>query len=203
MNREFALPGLVAIALAILYPLYWYSGLFTVSGQSLMEIFRADLMRLSLMDAVYVLIGLMECYVYLSLRRWQQQRLNGALGAALALCMAIGVAMFTALVLFDVFLALGPELSEPILDGVVITATVASLALGWLVSLLGVLLAIVLLVRAGESGLPLILFAVMLLISCLLALTVLLMPLAVLVYPVALVLLAVLFFNSDGEVEVV
>lgn len=203
MNRDYAIPGYVAIALAVLFPIYWLSGLFAGPERSLIEVFRADVMRLSAIDALFVLIGAMEIYLFLSLRRMLSEQLNGGLAASLALCMAVAVGLVTATVLFDVFLAMSPGMSPELVDRVVIMAGVTLLVFSILVGLIGLILAITLLVRSVESGALLKLFAVVLLVCSLLALTIILAPVVYVLYPVALLLLAAWFLRGGGEVEVV
>lgn len=203
MNREFFVPGLVAIVLAILFPLYWFSGVFSGSDLSLLELFKADVVRLSLIDALFVLIGLMEIYLYLSLRRLLQQHLQGGLSAVLSAIMAALIGVLTATVLFDVFLAVGPGLSAAMEDRLVLAAGVMLLGSSLLIGLVGLVLAINLLILKGGSGGLRKLFAVFLMISSILTLTVLLSPIAVLVYPLALLLLGAWFLRGELEVEVV
>lgn len=203
MNREYALPGVVAIVLAVLYPLYWLSGLFVSDGSSLFEIFRADVTRLSAMDGLFVLIGLMEIYLFMKLRHALQQQLNGGLASSLALCMAIGVGLMTATVLFDVVVALGPGLSDSGTNLVVKFAGATFLIIGILIGLVGLLLAISLLAGSADYTVLLKLFAVVLLICSLMFLSVILAPIAYIIYPVALLLLAAWFLRGGGEVEVV
>lgn len=203
MNRDYLLPGLVAILLAVLYPVFWLSTMASIEDLPLLEIFRAEVSRLGAMDAMFVLIGLMEVYVLLSLRRALRQELNGSLGAALALAMAIAVALMTLTVLFDVAVALLPGLSEGALDGLVRVAAGAFIASCIAVSLISLVLAVALLVRAADSALLLKLFAVVLLISGLMFLSLILAPIACLVYPLGLLLLAAWFLRGGSEVEVV
>lgn len=203
MNREFFVPGLVAIALAVLFPLYWFSAAFSGSDLSLIEVFRADAMRLSARDALFVLIGAMEIYLYLSLRHMLRQYLQGGLPAVLAALMAVLIGLLTASVLFDVFLALGPELSETMEDQLVLAAGFMWLGASLLIGLVGLILAISLLFSSSGSGVLPKLFALFLLISSVLTLTVILSPIAVMVYPLALLLLGAWFLRGEHEVEVV
>lgn len=203
MNREYMLPGLVAILLAVLYPVFWLSAILTAEGSGLLEIFRSDVTRLDAMDALFVLIGLMEIYVLLSLRRALQQQLNGGLGAALALGMAIAVALMTATVLFDVTIAVAPGMGEAALDLLVRMSAGGFIITGIAIGLSSLILAIALLVRSADSTILLKVFAAVLLIYALLSLSVILAPVACLVYAVALLLLASWFLRGGGEVEVV
>jgi hypothetical protein len=203
MNREFLVPGLVAIALAVLFPLYWLSGIFSGSDQSLLELFKADVTRLSPIDALFVLIGLMEIYLYLSLRRLLQQYLQGGLPAVLSAIVAVLVAVLTATVLFDVFLAIGPGMSDGVENSLVLAAGIMWLGSSLLIGLVGLILAISLLFISSGTGVLRKLFAIFLLISSVLTLTVILSPIAILVYPLALLLLGAWFLRGELEVEVV
>lgn len=160
-------------------------------------------MSLSTIDALFVLIGAMEIYLYLSLRRLLLQYLQGGLPAVLATVVAVLVGLMTACVLFDVFLALGPDISTTMQDQLVFAAGILWLGLSWLTGLVSLVLAISLLVLKGGSGGLRKLFAVFLMISSVLTLTVILSPVAILVHPLALLLLGVWFLRGELEVEVV
>ena len=56
MKRPDALPGYIAITLAVLFPAYWIPTL-SFDAATLAEAYRADVMRLSAMDLLFVLIG--------------------------------------------------------------------------------------------------------------------------------------------------
>jgi len=114
MTRHPALPGYIAIALALLFPAYWIPMLSSGLG-SFADAYRTDVMQLSAMDLLFVAIGVMELYIYLSLRRLFQERIDGALPATLLLLMAITVGVFHATVLF-VYAVLGLVLSIVLLS---------------------------------------------------------------------------------------
>ncbi|QOC22124.1 hypothetical protein IC757_14020 [Wenzhouxiangella sp. AB-CW3] len=203
MNREFLIPGIVALALAVLFPLYWFSGLFSTTGESLLEAFKADASSLTLIDGLFVLIGTMEIYLLLSLRRILQHQLYSAFAAGMALAMAIGIGVFTATVLFDVSIALTPGMAESTRSTLVLVAGLVSLGLSVLVGLIGLALSIALLALRNDGTVLLKIFAAMLLICSLMTMTVILAPVVYVFYPVALVLLAAFFLRGGGEVEVV
>lgn len=203
MNREFLIPGIVALVLAALFPLYWLSGLFSMTGASMLEVYKADVTSLTAMDMLFVLIGVMEIYLYLRLRQVLQDQLQGAFAAGMALALAVGVGLFTATVLFDVAIVLAPGMTEGTRSSLILTAGVVSIGLTVLVGLIGLVLAIALLVRPNEGAILLKLFAVILMICSLLSITIILSPLVAVLYPLALVLLAGLFLRGGGEVEVV
>lgn len=202
MKRPHALPAYTAIALAVLFPVYWIPTLLT-GESSLMEAYRADVMRLSAMDLLFVLIGAMEIYVYLGLRRVLEDRLHGGLPATLLLLMAIVVGVFHATVLFDVVLNVGPTLAQPLQERLVWASAAVTIGGLFVYSVLGVVLSIALLVKAAELPTLLKVFAGLLVLACLLQLTVVLGLFNVVLFPVILLVLAVFFMRGGYEVEVV
>ena len=202
MKGHDALPAYAAIALALLFPAYWVPTL-AIGELSFAEAYRADVMRLSAMDLLFVLIGAMEIYVYLSLRRIFLQQIHGSLPATLLLLMAIVVGVFHATVLFDVVLAVGPTLAEPLQEGLVTASAVVMIAGLFVYSVLGLVLSSALLVRNAEVPGLLKVFAVLLIVACLMQLTVVLGLFNVVLFPVILLVLAVFFIRGGHQVEVV
>lgn len=202
MKRPDALPGYIAITLAVLFPAYWIPTL-SFDAATFTEAYRADVMRLSAMDLLFVLIGAMEIYVYLSLRRIFLEQIHGSLPALLLLLMAIVVSIFHATVLFDVVLASGPALAESTQEGLVWASAVVMIAGLFVYSVIGLVLSTVLLLRRAELPGLLKLFAVLLIVACLMQLTVVLGLFNVVLFPVILLILAVYFIRGGHEVEVV
>jgi hypothetical protein len=202
MNHRDALPGYAAIALALLFPAYWVPAL-AVGDMSFAEAHRADAMRLGAMDLLFVLIGAMEIYIYLSLRRIFLDLMHGSLAATLLLLMAIVVGVFHATVLFDVALAFGPTLSEPLQEGLVTASAVVAIAGLFVYCVLGLVLSAALLVRGAELPGLLKVFAALLIVACLLQLTVVFGLINVVLFPVILLVLAVFFLRGGHQVEVV
>lgn len=202
MTRHPALPGYIAIALALLFPAYWIPMLSSGLG-SFADAYRTDVMQLSAMDLLFVAIGVMELYIYLSLRRLFQERIDGALPATLLLLMAITVGVFHATVLFDVALSVGSTLDEPMRERLVAASAVVMIAALFVYAVLGLVLSIVLLSRRAALPRLLKVFAVLLAVACVLQLTVVGGLLNVVLFPLILSVLAVLFIRGDHEVEVV
>lgn len=204
MNREHAFPGYVAIALAILFPIYWCTALwYGLDTPFLAESFRADITRLSLLDGLFLLIGAMEVYLYLSLRRVLQYQLEGSLCTALLVLMAVAVGLHAATVIFDLVLGIGGGLADNVRDWLVITASTWILLSMFAIGVIGLVLSIALLVTGAGRAPFLKVFAVMLLISSLLAISIVLAPLSFVTYPIAFLFLGVFFLRGGYEVEVV
>ena len=202
MNRDYALPGYIAVALALLFPVYWISR-FAVGDASFEEAFRADVTRLDAWDLMFVLIGVMEIYLYFSLRKLLQERLHGSLPAAVLLLMAIVVGVFHATVVFDLVFAIGPEFAPGMEDRLVMAAAVVAIAGLFVYAVLGFALSIMLLLPRAESPPLLKLFAALLMACCVLQFTIVFGILNVALFPVVLLLLAIHFLRGDHQVEVV
>lgn len=202
MNRDHALPGYTAIALALLFPVYWISAL-GFSEQSFVEVFRADVMSLGARDALFILIGAMEIYIYLSLRKILLEQLHGNTPAALLLLMAIIVGIFHATVLFDVLLAFGPTLAESTREQLVVASAIVAIAGLFAYAVVALVLSIALLVSKAEIPGLLKVFAALLMVCCVLQLTIVLGVVNVMLFPAVLLVLAVFFLRGGHEVEVV
>jgi len=202
MNRNSALPGYTAIALALLFPLYWVSAL-GLAEQSFLEAFRADVTRISARDLLFVLIGAMEIYVYLALRKSLLEHLHGSVPAILLLLMAVVVGLFHATVVFDVILAFTPSLAEATREYLIVASAVVAISGLFVYAVLAVVLSITLL--AGRTELPALLkvFAVLLLACCLLQFTVVLGVFNIILFPIALLVLAAFFLRGGHQVEIV
>jgi hypothetical protein len=202
MKNEYALPGYLALALALLFPVYWISVL-GAGGESLFETIRADVMRLTGWDALFVLIGLIEIYLYLSLRQLLLQRLHTSLPAVLLLMMAIVVGVFHATVLFDLAFAVGPAFDPGTAEQLVFASMVIGIAGLFVYAVLALVLSITLLRPSAESPTLLKVFAILLLACCVLQFTIVLGFLNLALFPVTLLVLAAFFLRGEHAVEVV
>jgi hypothetical protein len=203
MRNEHALPGYLAVALALLFPVYWISVLGAGGHWNLFETVRADVMRLSGWDALFVLIGAIEIYLYLSLRKILAQRLHTSLPTVLLLMMAIVVGVFHATVLFDLAFAVGPAFDESTGDQLVFASMVVGIAGLFVYAVLALVLSITLLRASAESPTMLKVFAILLLACCVLQFTIVLGFVNLALFPVALLALAAFFLRGEHAVEVV
>lgn len=202
MRNENALPGYLAIVLALLFPVYWISVL-GAGGEDLFETVRADVMRLDGWDALFVLIGALEIYLYLSLRKLLAQRLDTSLPTVLLLLMAIVVGVFHATVLFDLGFAMGAWADVSGGDRLVLASMVVGIAGLFVYAILGFVLSISLLRARAESPTLLKVFAILLLACCVLQFTIVFGFVNLVLFPVALLALAAFFLRGEHAVEVV
>lgn len=130
-------------------------------------------------------------------------QLHGSLPAVLLLLMAIVVGIFHATVMFDIILAVVPSLAEPTRDTLVTASAVIAIAGLFVYAVLGLILSIALLVGKDELSVLLKVFAVLLVVCCVLQLTFVLGFMNIILFPVILLVLAVFFLRDGHEVEIV
>lgn len=192
--------GFAAILLAVLFPIFWLGGL-VFSGQSLEDMYRANVMRLDGWDALFVVIGALEIYVYLALRERLKDFTYGSLSRAVLLLMALIVAVFHATVLFDVVIAFG--VTAETADNLVWASGISAIAMLFVYTVLGYILALGLLLRFAELPKLLSLFAILLLVACVFQTTIFFGFVNTVLFPVILLVLAAYFMRGDHQVEVV
>ncbi|WP_233080220.1 hypothetical protein [Rheinheimera soli] len=202
-NHEYLWPGIAALLLALCFPVYWLS-IFHLSSENFMEVYKADLLKLSWSDLAFVLIGALEVYVYLSLRRSFAERLQSGSAAVLLLVMTLLVVAFHATVVVDLVIVFsGGVMPDAQLSMIAETTVAVALGILFAYAVVAFVLAIVLLLkRTAASGL-LKCFAVVLLVCCVLQFSVFLSPGTIFLFPVALLLLAFYFLKEPQELELV
>lgn len=146
----------------------------------------------------------MEVYIYINLIRVFKDQLNAS-SVIISLYIMLGsIAVFHATVLVDLFLAMsGGNMTDTLLKPIVEVSLFIAIASLVIYSLAGLVLSILLLMRAKESSKLLKYFSVLLLIVCLLQLTVFLAIVNIVLFPLALAILAAYFLKEPDTVEVV
>ena len=205
MNNNHVMPGVAAIVLALLFPLYWLSVLVLgVADMDFADALRNDMLTLSWMDALFLVIGLLEIYIYISLSNAFKERLHSNAARILLYVIIGSVVIFHGFVLADVYLAFNQEsMSGTTVDSVLSVSIYSSVAALVVYTVAGIALSIVLLMKS-ELNAPLIkYFAVLLLIMCILQATIIFALVNILLFPVALIILALFFFKDPEMLEVV
>lgn len=190
-------PGIAAIALAILFPTYWLFAMMDLS----IDAIREDFLTLNGWDLLFVVIGALEVFVYLALARLFRNQLGGSLSAILLMIMASIVAVFHSTILVDLILASSfvAETAETLVDiGLVISVVTL-----FLYTVTAFIFSIVLLTRFSDLSVLMRLFAIGLLIGCVLQVTVIFAVVNIFLFPMLVLLLAAHFFRGGHSVEVI
>ena len=205
MSSNHIKPGVAAIVLALLFPLYWtFVLVIGVNGTDLINNLRADLLELSWLDGLFLLIGALEIYIYYSLVRVFNDRLPSNTAKVMLYIIIGSVVLFHLTVLIDVFLAISQAGLSPDTIDVLVTVT-AYLFVATLVVFViaGIGLSISILTQSDSVAPILKAFAILLLVICILQATVLFAMLNLILFPIALVMLAVYFFKDPETLEIV
>ncbi|NVJ49740.1 MAG: hypothetical protein HWE13_11040 [Gammaproteobacteria bacterium] len=201
-NLRHPAAAVAAIVLALLFPLYWGSWMFSPTDDWYLAL-QQDLLQLNLSDVLFIAIGALEIYLYWRLRQIFADQLQQSAAKVLVTIMLLCVLAFHGLVLVDVYATLMPPLKATEIE--ILTdfslAIAFLLIIGYCISAVG--LAIVLLVKSQQTPVSLKVFCGLLLLSAILQVSVILAMVNLIVFPIALIALAVYFWRDDAAVEVV
>lgn len=202
-NRYLA-PAISAIMLAILFPIYWISQ-FWVVGSDGGETLYMNLTRLNPSDLVFLIIGVLNIYVYLAFKRFLNDRhaFSGADIPITLIVIVVAVYTFGSLATDTLMHFFGDNLQLPWHQATLNGNTVAMLVSTFVFGVLDILLGVFLFTQARNFSHVLKAFAVIIIIQGAFELTVVFGFLAFALFPVALTLLAILFVRQPDELDVV
>jgi len=202
-NNNYLLPGIAAIVLALLFPLYWIS--FIGAGIDDIELaLREDLSGLDWSDLFMLVIGALEIYIYLNLIESLKNHLNSIASRTLLFVMLGAIVLFHLTLLIDLFMSITG--SESILSSeskIVDFAIIMSIASIVIHTIAGLALSILLILKGKELNRLLLIFSIIFLIVNILQMTGSLIAANLVMFPVSLVVLAVYFVTEPDNLEVV
>jgi hypothetical protein len=202
-NTDYLLPSVAAASVAILFPLYWL-GMFPLGGREIVALVWQDIEQISSSDAVFLLLGVLTVYVYYSLMRILNDRLNyQSLNIVLWIMIAVN-ALFTGTIVLDL---IASTLSADALlvnrDALVGTAMAVGGGSMVLFGVLDILIGIVLLRASVPVPSVLKIFAVITLIQGCFEITLFFSFMTLIIFPLGMVVLAVYFISKPDSIEVV
>lgn len=203
-NREYTLAGVAAIALILLFPTYWLAMMFSGAFDS-GEGFYQSVVEFSPSDLVFLLIGVLTVYVYLSLKRFFNDRF-GFSGANLPINILIGA---TAIYVFglvglDILMSLagdqlGLETHKFVLGANLVVGTGGMIVFGVADILLGVML-----LKLSDVNAPLLrAFSVVAIIQGIVEISIIFSAAIILIFPLSLLLITLLFLQKPTMLDVV
>jgi hypothetical protein len=202
-NPDFKIPGIAAILLAVLFPIYWLS-VFSGSYDDFEQAFRSDLTTLGWSDALFILIGALEIYIYLSLRKILADQLETTVVNLLLFIMMGMVALFHSLVLVDIYLASQYlTINTDTVDQFVSFSLLIAFTTMIIYSVVGLVFSILLLSKGLANSIFLKVFSALLIATCIMQMTLILAVVNVVLFPITLLVLAVYFFKEPQMAEVV
>ncbi len=205
MNNQYIKPAIATLLLAIVFPIYWSSAFYSASfNNDIFAFIKADMMTLGFSDLMFVIIGALEVYVYLSLSKALKVQLNSRFASILLIVMAIASALFHGTVIFDVALAMTSDaLPSSSIDSIVAVGLFSGIAALVLLAFSTFICSIVILINHQQISSMLKVFSVLLLVVSILQITVIFSAFNLLLFPFTLAMLAVYFVKEPDTLEIV
>ncbi len=200
-NHDYFKPGIAAIALAILFPIYW---VYVISAglDDFETAYRQDVMSLSGFDLLFVIIGVLEVYIYLSLRKALNSQLNSGGMSIVLIIMAAIISLLHLTVLIDLVLAFsGHHILPATVEAIIGFGLLVSLVLMCVYALVCIILGCLLIFKVSSVLLKA--FGILMILICLFGLTLILSWLNIVLFPAALILLAVYFLKEPDSIELI
>jgi hypothetical protein len=199
-SNAYKAAGFAAIALAILFPVYWIYAFGALSSQPFIISIIEDFYHFTGWDVLFIIIGALEIGIYLVLSKLCRNQFDGELPGMLLWLMALVVGVFHLTVLVDITIALG-LVSNP--DHIVEFAVIISIASLFLYAFVAFVFFISMLVRFKTLTTPLKVFSIGLFFLSAFHFSIFLSFLNIFLFPVLMVVLAVQFLRGEQTVEVV
>ena len=200
-NKDYLLPGVAAILLAVAHPIYW-PGMSPSVGDY--DILWQDMLSLGFYDILFASCLLLNIYIYLNLKHILNEQLNFN---HIDLLVLIMVAINT-LWLGTLFL----DIASTVLPDNIVTQNKdaflkinLSVSIGAIVILgiIDLLIGILLLAKSTELPTLLKIFAIMSVIQGVIGMTVFLSVTLIFIFPITMIILAMFFLRKPESIEIV
>ena len=200
-NRDYLLPGVAAIFVAVISPIYWL-GMAASVGDS--DILWQDMMSLGFSDILFASILLLTIYIYLNLKNILNEQLNfNHIDLLVWIYAAINI-LWVSTLLLDVASAVLPENIVSQNEGTFLNIGL-SIGVGAIVILgiIDLLIGILLLAKSTELPTLLKIFAIMSVIQGVLGITVVFAATLIFIFPITMIILAMFFLRKPESLEIV
>ena len=200
-NRDYLLPGVAAIFVAVISPIYWL-GMAASVGDS--DVLWQDMMSLGFSDILFASILLLTIYIYLNLKNILNEQLNfNHIDLLVWIYAAINI-LWVSTLLLDVASAVLPENIVSQNEGTFLNIGL-SIGVGAIVMLgiIDLLIGILLLAKSTELPTLLKIFAIMSVIQGVLGITVVFAATLIFIFPITMIILAMFFLRKPESLEIV
>ena len=200
-NKDYLLPGVAAIFVAVISPIYWF-GMAASVGDS--DVLWQDMMSLGFSDILFASILLLTIYIYLNLKNILNEQLNfNHIDLLVLIMVAINILWMSTLFL---------DIASTVLPDNIVTQNQdaffkinLSVSIGAIVILgiIDLLIGILLLAKSTELPTLLKMFAIMSVIQGVLGITVVFAATLIFIFPITLIILAMFFLRKPESLEIV
>ncbi|RZO23066.1 MAG: hypothetical protein EVB03_01525 [SAR92 clade bacterium] len=200
-NKDYLLPGVAAIFVAVISPIYWL-GMAASVGDS--DVLWQDMMSLGFSDILFASILLLTIYIYLNLKNILNEQLNfNHIDLLVWIYAAINI-LWVSTLLLDVASAVLPENIVSQNEGTFLNIGL-SIGVGAIVILgiIDLLIGILLLAKSTELPTLLKIFAIMSVIQGVLGITVVFAATLIFIFPITMIILAMFFLRKPESLELV
>lgn len=203
-NNDYALPSIATIALLILFPLYWVSLISSGMFDSGADFYRS-ITDFTLFDVLFLLIGVLTVYVYLSLKRLLNDQ-YGFSGVNLPLNVLIITSVVYVFGLAGIDIVMG-LLGDSLGLGAHKFALNANLLIGVgsmiVFGVADILMGVLLLKNADNESTMLKALAIVVIVQGVVEITVVFSFTLIAIFPITLLVLALLFMQKPDTLEVI
>ena len=200
-NRDYLLPGVAAIFVAVISPIYWI-GMSSSVGDY--DILWQDMMSLGFSDILFASILLLTIYIYLNLKNILNEQLNFNHIDLLVLIMVAINTLWLGTLFLDIASAVLPENIVTQNKDAFLKINL-SVGIGAIVILgiIDLLIGILLLAKSTELPTLLKIFAIMSVIQGVIGMTVFLSVTLIFIFPITMIILAMFFLRKPESLELV
>ena len=200
-NRDYLLPGVAAIFVAVISPIYWL-GMAASVGDS--DILWQDMMSLGFSDILFASILLLTIYIYLNLKNIINEHLHfNHIDLLVWIYAAINILWVSTLFL-DVASAVLPEnIVSQNKDTFLNIGLSVSIGAIVILGIIDFLIGILLLAKSTELPTLLKIFAIMSVIQGVLGITVVFAATLIFIFPITMIILAMFFLRKPESLEIV
>ena len=200
-NNDYLLPGVCAILLAIISPVYWLGMSQSVESS---YVLGQDVMSLGFSDILFACILLLTIYIYLNLKNILNEQLNfHHIDMLIWINIIVSILWMSTLTLDIASIVLAENFvtqNESSFSNIALLTSVGAIII---LGIIDLLIGILLLAKSTELPALLKVFAIMSVIQGVIGITVVFAVTLIFIFPITLIILAMFFLRKPESLEIV
>lgn len=200
-NNDYLLPGVCAILLAIISPVYWLGMSQSVESS---YVLGQDVMSLGFSDILFACILLLTIYIYLNLKNILNEQLNfHHIDMLIWIYIIVSILWMSTLTLDIASIVLAENFvtqNESSFSNIALLTSVGAIII---LGIIDLLIGILLLAKSTELPALLKVFAIMSVIQGVIGITVVFAVTLIFILPITLIILAMFFLRKPESLEIV
>ncbi len=200
-NKDYLFPGVAALLLAVIHPIYWL-GVSPLVGDN--NLLWKDISSLGVYDLLFASIALLTIYIYLNLRKILNEQLNFSHIDLVVMVMVVINVLWLSTLFLDMASVLLPDSlvtqNKNTFLNIYLSVGIGSIII---IGIVDFLIGILLLMKSNEAPTVLKVFAIMSVIQGVVGMTVFLAGILIFIFPLTLIVLAMFFLRKPESIEIV